>query len=69
MKIAALKSKIAQFHSIVQDHIKTISKCIRDSSSQGCLPNFSEGDFVPVAKDGFTDGKNLFLFVFVVRVA
>lgn len=61
MNIAALRSKIAQIDSVVQDHFKTNRKRIRNSRSRGSLPNFSEGDFVLVARDYSTAGEKLSL--------
>lgn len=59
--VEALRSKIAQLHPVVQDALKSNRERIRDSRSRGSLPNFTEGDFVLVARDDFTAGEKLSL--------
>lgn len=61
MKIAALRSKIAQLHPVVQDHLKTNRKRICNSRSRGLLLNIFECDFVLVARDNITAGEKLSL--------
>lgn len=61
MNNAALRSKIAQLHPVVKDQLKTNRERIRNSRSQGFSSNFSEGDFILIARDDFMAGKKLSL--------
>lgn len=69
MSVSALRSKIAQLHPVVQNHLKTIRECVHNSRSRGSLPNFSEGAFVSAERDTFTAGKKLSFSVEVHRAA
>lgn len=61
LNIAALLSKMADLHPIVQDSVQSGRERARKAMSRGSLPNFSEGDFVLVARQDFTAEEKLSL--------
>lgn len=59
--IMHLQDALNLLHPVVQNSLQTQRKCIRDAMSRGDKPNFSEGDYVLVARDAFTAGEKLSL--------
>lgn len=52
-----LQTKIADLHPLVQKALQADHERMRQSSSRGVLPKFSEGDFVLVAREDFAAGE------------
>lgn len=61
ININLLKAKLSDLHPIVQESFNSSRKRSRDAHSRGELPQFSEGDFVLVAREDFTAGEKLSL--------
>lgn len=61
VNIEALKTKIANQHSLVQSNLRRNHEASRSKDSKGQLPNFEKGDFVLVAREHFHEGEKLAL--------
>lgn len=61
LSIKALQVKVADLHPVVQDALSSKRTRICDAMLRGELPEFSEGDFVLVARDDFTANEKLSL--------
>lgn len=56
-----LTKRMSDLHPVVHDALQENRARIRNATSKGTLPNFSEGDFVLVAREDFTAGEKLSL--------
>ena len=61
LNIDSLKTFIADLHPIVQSAVSTNRSRGREAAGRGQLPNFTEGDYVLVARDDLTAGEKLSL--------
>jgi len=61
LNIDALKECIAELNSIVRDTVQKNRERARSVSRRGKLPNFSEGDYVLMAREEFFAGEELAL--------
>lgn len=61
LNISNLLTAVAELHPTVQDTVQENRKRKRESMSKGRLPNFTEGDYVLVARNDFHAGEKLAL--------
>ena len=61
INIESLKDLVATLHPVVQVSVANNRQRARDAMGRGELPNFTEGDFVLVAREDFTAGEKLSL--------
>lgn len=61
MNITQLKNRVAELHPIVENTLEKNRSIGRKNASRGKLPNFTEGDFVLVAREDFFAGEKLAL--------
>ena len=61
LNISTLKARMAELHPIVRDTVEKNRNIGRKKASSGTLPNFTDGDFVLVAREDFFAGEKLAL--------
>lgn len=61
LKVEELCKLVGNLHPVVQEALQTNRSKGRKSPSKGSLPNFTEGDFVLVAREDFHTGEKLCL--------
>lgn len=61
LNVDMLCKRVTELHPVIQDVLQDNRRRMRDRTSKGKLPNFSNGDFVLVAREDFTAGEKLSL--------
>lgn len=61
MNLTAVQERLANIHPLVQNTLHANRKRAREAASNGKLANFTEGDYVLVARDEFGAGEKLCL--------
>lgn len=61
INVQALKDRVAELHPLVAESVRKNRQRSREAASAGTLPNFSEGDYVLVAREEFSAGEKLCL--------
>lgn len=59
LTIDSLKTFVADLHPVVQRSVSCNCQIDRDAKSRGVIPNFTEGDYVLVARDDFKENEKL----------
>lgn len=59
--LTSVKERLAELHQMIENTLERNRSRSREAASTGILPNFSEGDYVLVAKDDFSRGQKLSL--------
>ena len=61
INVNELSNRTSELYPVVHVALQENRSQFRNATSKGILPNFTEGDFVLVARDNFTAGENLSL--------
>ena len=61
LSVQKLKDRIGEMHPVVQETVRKNREKARRAASRGSLPNFTEGDYVLVAREDFFAGEKLAL--------
>lgn len=61
VNVEELQRVCADLHPVIKEHLRGNRERGRRQAYKGMLPNFTEGDYVPVARTDFHAGEKLFL--------